>query len=60
MMLIFEYKCKSCGKKFERYGNVGDKNEVVKCIHCGNETAYKGQPVFDFSIEGGCVNPGGG
>lgn len=60
MMLVFKYECKSCGKDFTTYGDVDGKYEAITCFHCGNKTAYKRAPVFDLSVEGGCVNPGGG
>ena len=34
-MPIYEFKCTSCGKRFERLCSMGEKGEKLNCPQCG-------------------------
>lgn len=63
-MLILQYKCKNCGKKFEEL--VQKFDDMVKCPDCGGESArnYSGN-VFSATgtkskkCSGNCKTCGG-
>ena len=53
-MPIYEYKCPSCGHKFEVLTSISKRDEV-KCEKCGAEVArvYQGKCAFGASAGGG-------
>jgi len=34
-MPLYQYKCTGCGKSFERYSTIADRNEYKVCDECG-------------------------
>jgi putative FmdB family regulatory protein len=46
-MPIYEYKCPSCGEKFEAHRKITDSDSELKCLKCG-----KKQPQRIFSTFG--------
>lgn len=49
-MPIFEYKCKSCGAKFESYVR---GSEVPSCPSCGSKDLSKLFSTFSAHVKGG-------
>lgn len=38
-MPIYEYKCETCGKIFEKFQKINERQDSIKCPVCGsNET----------------------
>lgn len=52
-MPIYEYQCQKCGKIFETYMRLSDKDEDLKCPVCGAE-----KPVKKVSAFSSCGNTG--
>lgn len=60
-MPIYEFKCASCGKRFERLCSIGDNGEKLSCPQCGatgpkrvmSGFAAKGTGSEDFGGSGG-------
>lgn len=50
-MPIYEYQCKSCGKRFEIMQKISDK-PVKKCIHCSDEKVEKIMSQSSFALKG--------
>jgi putative FmdB family regulatory protein len=48
-MPIYEYKCPSCGERFEAHRKITDSDSELKCHKCG-----KKQPQRIFSTFGTC------
>jgi len=36
-MPLYEYRCKTCGKKFEEIRNLGDRDTDLACPTCGEK-----------------------
>ena len=34
-MPIYEYRCRRCGKVFEKFQKIDEGGESLKCPHCG-------------------------
>jgi putative FmdB family regulatory protein len=49
-MPIYEYACKTCGKRFERLVSAGKDKDVV-CVECGSAEVRK--LISGFGIGGG-------
>ncbi len=45
-MPIYEYKCKECGKIFEIYQRLSERDEDIKCPACGAEKPVKRVSAF--------------
>ncbi|MFA5015430.1 MAG: FmdB family zinc ribbon protein [Actinomycetota bacterium] len=43
-MPIYSYRCKKCGKVFDKFQKVGC-NDIVKCIYCDSNTSRLFSPV---------------
>ena len=54
-MPIYEYKCDSCGSKFEKRRNIDDRDADIKCTECGAEKAQRLFSAFS-SGSGGSVS----
>jgi putative FmdB family regulatory protein len=52
---IFEYKCKSCGEKFEFYLR---GSEAPTCPHCGSENLTKLLSTFAAHVKGASSGAG--
>jgi putative FmdB family regulatory protein len=49
-MPIYEFKCVSCGKRFERLCSIGDSGEKLSCPKCG--AAGPSRVMSGFSAKG--------
>ncbi len=45
-MPIYEYRCKACGKKFEKLVRLSTKLEDIECPSCGQHKAEKAVSLF--------------
>ena len=36
-MPLYEYQCRECGLKIERFCHIADKPDWINCEHCGGE-----------------------
>jgi len=45
-MPIYEYKCSSCGEKFELLRRLTDKDDEIKCPKCGRIGAKRALSSF--------------
>lgn len=50
-MPIYEYQCKSCGRRFEIMQKISDK-PIKKCIHCSDENVEKIMSQSSFALKG--------
>lgn len=50
-MPIYLYQCQKCGEKFEKL-ILPDRDQLLKCIKCGNARLSKLPTSFRFSGEG--------
>jgi len=49
-MPIYEYRCLGCGQVSEIFQGMGDKDDPLKCKHCGNEHLEKILSPSSFSV----------
>jgi putative FmdB family regulatory protein len=49
--MIYEFKCKKCGKVFEENRKIEDRNKNGECPDCKNETERIAS-IFGFKING--------
>ncbi|MBU4175814.1 MAG: zinc ribbon domain-containing protein [Actinobacteria bacterium] len=56
-MPIYEYRCKGCGKRFEKLVRGSDD---VSCPHCGRGEPEKMFSTFGFKSSGGFTSSTGG
>jgi putative FmdB family regulatory protein len=54
---LYEYRCTTCGSRFEVLRRVGQGNEGVACPECGRTEVEKEFSTFAGSVAGGA---GGG
>lgn len=47
-MPIYEYQCKRCGKIFERFQKLNDREEIVKCPNCGSKEIERILSCFSY------------
>jgi putative FmdB family regulatory protein len=40
-MPIYEYRCRKCGKLFEKIQKVAEGGDSLKCPYCGGQTPEK-------------------
>lgn len=50
-MPIYEYQCKSCGKRFEAMQKLSDK-PVKECIYCSAKNVEKLMSQSSFALKG--------
>ena len=48
-MPIYEYRCRKCGKVFEKIQKVNEGGESLKCPHCGGQKPEKVLSSFSSS-----------
>ncbi|MGD0918447.1 MAG: zinc ribbon domain-containing protein [Thermodesulfobacteriota bacterium] len=48
-MPIYEYRCRKCGKLFERYQNLNEGGDSLTCPHCGEKKPEKVLSCFSSS-----------
>jgi putative FmdB family regulatory protein len=54
-MPIYEYKCAKCGKKFELFRNMSDREKETRCPGCGAESVERIFSLFGTMLPGiGC------
>ncbi len=51
-MPLYEYKCRSCGHRFELLQRMGEGATEVECPRCGERTAEKLLSTFAASVSG--------
>ena len=54
-MSLFEYKCDSCGLKFEELKSPRENADVIPCRSCGGKALKQISP-FAHSVAGGTTN----
>jgi len=47
-MPIYEYRCRKCGKTFEKIQKVDEGGDSLKCHYCGGEKPEKVLSSFSF------------
>ncbi len=45
-MPLYEYYCQDCGKKFEKLGRIGSRDQKVKCPFCGSTRTKRAISLF--------------
>jgi putative FmdB family regulatory protein len=55
---LYEYRCATCGRRFEVLQRVGQSSEGIACPECGRADVEKEFSTFAGSVAGG--GPGGG
>ena len=58
-MPLYEYRCSSCGSRFELLRRMGQGNEGVACPQCGRSDVEKEYSTF-AGAAGGSGSTGGG
>ena len=48
-MPIYEYRCRKCGKLFEKIQKVGEGGDSLKCPYCGGKKPEKVLSSFSSS-----------
>lgn len=60
-MPLYEYRCSSCGSRFEVLRRMGQGSEGLACPQCGHERVDKEFSTFaGASSSGGAASTGGG
>lgn len=59
-MPLYEYRCSTCGRRFEVLRRVGQGSEGIACPECGQANVEKQFSTFAGSISGGAGSGGGG
>jgi len=49
-MPLYEYRCKSCEKKFETLVSLRESDDPVKCPDCGSEETDRLLSTFSASV----------
>ena len=52
-MPLYEYRCSTCGSRFELLRRVGQGSEGVACPECGQSEVEKEFSTFAGSVAGG-------
>ena len=52
-MPLYEYRCSTCGSRFELLRRVGQGSEGVACPECGQAEVEKEFSIFAGSVAGG-------
>jgi putative FmdB family regulatory protein len=52
-MPIYEYRCETCGEKFEKFVRSGSAEVELKCPNCGGDEVKKAFSVFGAVTSGG-------
>jgi len=56
---LYEYRCVTCGSRFERLQRVGQGSEGLACPQCGRAEVEKEFSTFAGSVAGGGGGGGG-
>lgn len=61
-MPLYEYRCTTCGRRFEVLQRIGQGCEGLSCPQCGREEVEKEFSTFAGAVSGGgsSVGSGGG
>ena len=62
-MPVYEYKCTKCGKKFELFRNMADRDKETRCPECRSNAVKRIFSLFGTTFPGiGCFpgDSGGG
>ena len=51
-MPLYEYLCKSCGRRFELLQSMGASSEGIACPQCGDDKAEKQFSTFSGTSSG--------
>jgi putative FmdB family regulatory protein len=52
-MPLYEYRCRSCGHRFEQLQRLGEGSEGVECPRCGEREAERQLSTFAAAAAGG-------
>ncbi len=55
-MPIYEYRCPSCGRKFEKIRSLRDEDRDIRCPHCESDGVER--VVSSFATSGCSSKPG--
>jgi len=55
-MPIYEYVCRNCGVKYEKFVRPGTGEGELRCPHCNSERVEKAFSVFGTRASGGQAN----
>ena len=58
-MPLYEYRCATCGSRFEVLRRVGQGSEGVACPECGQADVEKEFSTFAGSVAGGATTSAG-
>jgi len=58
-MPIYEYKCKSCGEKFEMFRSIAASDSEIKCPRCGAQSPQRVFSTFAKGPSNGLCSPTG-
>ena len=59
-MPMYEYRCKTCGKLFEKLRRLNDADRDIDCPECESEDVERLISTFATSGSGCAPSPGGG
>ncbi|MGE5233223.1 MAG: FmdB family zinc ribbon protein [Acidobacteriota bacterium] len=57
-MPLYEYRCESCGRRFEILQRMGEGPAGLACPHCGSEKVAKQFSTFASAGAKGADSPG--
>jgi putative FmdB family regulatory protein len=55
-MPLYEYRCETCGRTFEKLRRMSDSDSEVDCPNCASEQVRRQLSTF---ATGGCAAPAG-
>ncbi len=59
-MPMYEYRCQTCGKAFERLRSMRDADAEIECPECKSKDVRRQLSTFASASSSGCGPSGGG